>query len=241
VPVWSPDGSKILFCRLQGGKAKAGIYEKPANGAGTEELLLASDSPDMEVWPNDWSRDGRFVLYSHGDLENRSQEELWVLPLMGDRKPCLFLRNPPALYDGQFSPDGRWVAYTSKESGRAEVYATPFDSAQVMASGNGSTPLAPGGKWQISTSGGQYPRWRGDGKELFYLGADNRVMAAEVDAKGGSFQVGAVRPLFAAFAQDSAMPFDVSADGKRFLIVSVPEQSSALTLLVNWPELLKNK
>jgi Tol biopolymer transport system component len=195
----------------------------------------------MEFWPNVWSRDGRFVLYSRGDLGNRSQEELWVLPLIGDRKPRLFLRNPPAVYDGQFSPDGHWVAYTSKESGRAEVYVTPFDSAQVMASGNEATPLTTHGKWQIGTSGGQYPRWRGDGKELFFLGTDNRVMAAEVDAKGGSFQVGAVTPLFAAFTQDAATPFDVSADGKRFLIVSVPEQSSPLTLLVNWPELLKNK
>ena len=239
VPVWSPDGNKILFCRLQGGKAKAGIYEKPSNGAGVEELLLASDS--LEVWPNDWSRDGRFILYSRGDLLGRTQEELWVLPLIGDRKPRVFLRNPPAVYDGQFSPDGRWVAYTSKESGRAEVYVAPFDSAQVMGSGDMSTPLTPRGKWQISTSGGQYPRWRGDGKELLFLAADNRVMAGEVDGKGGSFQVGAVTPLFAAFAQDSAMPFDVSADGKRFLIVSVPEQSSAITLLINWPELLKNK
>jgi Tol biopolymer transport system component len=235
VPVWSPDGNRILFCRLQGGKAKAGIYEKPSSGAGTEELLLASDSPDMEFWPNNWSRDGRFILYSRGDLGERSQEELWVLPLIGDRKPRLFLRNPPAVYDGQFSPDGHWVAYTSKESGRTEVYVTPFDSAQVMASGNESTPITPRGKWQISTIGGQYPRWRGDGKELFFLAADKRVMAAEVDVKGGSFQVGAVSPLFAAFAQDSAMPFDVSADGKRFIIVSVPEQSSAITLLVNWP------
>jgi len=240
-PVWSPDGNEILFCRLQGGKAKAGIYQKPSNGAGTEELLLAADSPDMEFWPNDWSRDGRFILYSRGDLGSRSHEELWVLPLIGDRKPRVFLRNPPAVYDGQFSPDGRWVAYTSKESGRAEVYVAPFDSSGVMGSGNGSAPLTPGGKWQISTSGGQYPRWRGDGKELFFSAADSRVMAGEVDAKSGSFQVGAVAPLFAAFAQDSAMPFDVSADGKRFLIVSAPEQSSAITLLINWPELLKNK
>jgi len=237
-PVWSPDGNEILFCRLIGGKAKPGIYEKPSNGAGVEELLLASDSPDLEVWPNDWSRNGRFILYSRGDLLSRTQEELWVLPLIGDRKPRLFLRNPSAVYDGQFSPDGRWVAYTSKESGQAEVYVAPFDSAQVMGSGDMSTPLTPRGKWQISTSGGQFPRWRGDGKELFFLAADSRVMAGEVDGKGGSFQVGAVKPLFAAFAEDSAMPFDVSADGKRFLIVSAPEQSSAITLLINWPELL---
>jgi len=241
VPVWSPDGNNILFCRLQGGKAKARIYEKPSNGAGADELLLASDSADVEVWPNDWSRDGRFILYSRGDPSIRSQEELWVLSLRGERKPRLFLRNPPAVYDGQFSPDGHWVAYTSRESGRAEVYVTPFDGAQVMASGNESIPLAPRGKWQVSTGGGEYPRWRGDGKEMFFLAGHSRVMAAEVDAKGGSFQVGAVKPLFAAFAQDSSMPFDVSADGKRFLIVSLPEQSSAIALLVNWPELLKNK
>ena len=241
VPVWSPDGNKILFCRLHGGKAKAGIYEKPANGAGTEELLLASDSPDTEVWPSDWSRDGRFVLYSRGDLDDRSHEELWVLPLFGDRKPRLFLRNPPAVYDGRLSPDGRWVAYTSKESGRAEVYVAPFDGAQVMASGNASTPLTPGGKWQISASGGQYLRWRGDGKELFFLTGNGRIMAAQVDATGGSFRVGAVQPLFAALAEDSAAPFDVSADGKRFVIVSLPESNSAITLLLNWPELLKNK
>jgi len=235
LPVWSPDGNKIAFCRLQGGKAKSGIYQKASNGAGSEELLLAADSPDVQVWPNDWSRDSRFILYSRGDLVSRSQEELWVLPLIGDGKPRLFLRNPPAVYDGQFSPDGRWVAYTSKESGREEVYVVPFDSAQVVKS-NGPTALAPSGKWQISTSGGQYPRWQRDGKEIFFLAADNRVMAADVEAKEGSFQVGAVKPLFAAFPQSSAAPFDVSADGKRFVVVSVVEgQSSPITLVVNWP------
>jgi hypothetical protein len=134
------------------------------------------------------------------------------------------------------------VAYTSKESGRAEVYVVPFDSAQVMASGNESTSLTPRGKWQISTSGGQCPRWRGDGKELFFLAAYRRVMAAEVGTTSGSFQVGAVTPLFAAVVEDFAMPFDVSADGKRFVIAIAPqEQSSPITLLINWPELLKNK
>jgi len=105
-----------------------------------------------------------------------------------------------------------------------------------MRSGNGASGLAPSGKWQISTSGGQFPRWRRDGKEIFFLAADNRVMAAEVEAKEGSFQVGAVKPLFAAIPQNSAAPFDVSADGKRFVIVSVVEgQSPPITLVVNWP------
>ena len=158
VPVWSPAGDKILFSKLQGGKAKAGIYEKASSGAGTEEVLLASDSSDVNLWPNDWSRDGRFILYSRGEPPPSTRVELWVLPLVGDRKPRVFLRNPPAVYDGQFSPDGRWVAYTSKESGRAEVYVTPFDSAQVMRSGNGASAVAPSGKWQITTNGAEYPR-----------------------------------------------------------------------------------
>jgi len=237
VPVWSPDGNKVLFCRLRGGKAKAGIYEKASNGAGTDELLLAPDSSDVQVWPNDWSRDGHFILYSRGDDPGlRSLADLWVLPLTGERKPRLFLRNPPAVYDGHFSPDGRWVAYTSKESGRAEVYVAPFDSAQLMKTGNGASALAPSGKWQISTSGGQYPRWRRDGREIFFLAADNRVTAAEVEAKEASFQVGAVKPLFTALPQPSSEPFDVSADGKRFIIVSLVEGPvPPITLVVNWP------
>jgi eukaryotic-like serine/threonine-protein kinase len=236
LPVWSPDGNKILFCRLQGGKAKAGIYEKASSGAGTEELLLAADSPDVSVWPNNWSLDGRFILYSRGEPPPGTRIDLWVLPLVGDRTPRLFLRNPPAVYDGQFSPDGRWVAYTSKESGRAEVYVSPFDNARVMKSANEPTVLAPSGKWQITTHGGEYPRWRRDGKEIFFLAADSRVMAAEVGAKEGSFQVGAVKPLFPASPVRWGAPFDVSGDGKRFVIVSVAEgQSSPITLVVNWP------
>ena len=116
------------------------------------------------------------------------------------------------------------------------MYVAPFDSAQMMRSGNGASGVAPSGKWQITTSGGQYPRWRRDGKEIFFLAADNRVMAAEVEAKGASFQVGAVKPLFAAFPQNSSGPLDVSADGKRFVIVSVVQgQGSPITLVVNWP------
>ena len=237
LPIWSPDGGKILFCRLQGGNAKAGIYEKASSGAGSEEVLLASDSSDVNLWPNDWSRDGRFILYSRGDTPPSRRGELWVLPLVGDGKPRLFIRNPPAVYDGQFSPDGRWVAYTSKESGRAEVYVTPFDSAQVMRSGNGASAVAPSGKWQITTNGAEYPRWRRDGKEILFLAPDNRVMAAEVEAKGASLQVGAVKPLFDALPQRWGAPFDVSADGKGFVIVSLggPEHSSPITLVVNWP------
>ena len=134
------------------------------------------------------------------------------------------------------------MAYISKESGRAEVYIAPFDSTQVMRRANAPPALMPSGKWQVTTGGAQGPRWRGDGKEIFFLAADGHVMAAEIEAENGSLRVGAVRPLFAGFPQGSASPFDASADGKRFVLITLrEEQSSPLKLVLNWPELLKNK
>jgi eukaryotic-like serine/threonine-protein kinase len=110
-PVWSPDGSRILFGAFQG-KVRAGIYQKPSNGAGSEELLLPAETPDPQVWPTSWSRDGKFILYSRGDLLSTvTHAEMWVLPLAGDRKPRLFVKTPAAAYDGEFSPDARWCLY----------------------------------------------------------------------------------------------------------------------------------
>ncbi len=240
VPVWSPDGSRILFSTLRGGKARIGIYQKALNGAGNEELLLPSDVPDQEVWATDWSRDGRFVLFSRGDLINKLHADIWVLPLTGDRKPRLFLHPPASAYDAAFSPDGRWVAYTSRESGREEVYVVPFDAAKFL--NGGGVYSSPGGKWQISSDGGDIPRWRRDGKELFYLSPNNNVMAAEVDGKGNSFEVGRVQPLFTAHLNRSASAYDVAPDGKRFVVNVAPEEESLpLTLVVNWTARVKDK
>ena len=201
IPVWSPDGSRILFGALAG-KARLGIYQKPSNGAGGEELLLPAETSDPQIWPTSWSRDGKFILYSRGDLFGLTHAEIWVLPLAGDRKPRLFVKTPVAAYDGQFSPDDRWVAYTSKESGREEVYVVPFDATKVLNTGPGSV-TSPGGKWQISPSGGRVPRWRRDGKEIFYLAPDNQMMAAEVEARGNSFEARKAQPLFRAAVADS--------------------------------------
>ncbi len=154
--------------------------------------------------------------------------ELFVLPLLGDRKPVPF---PNAKFEygfGQFSPDGRWVAYRSNESGRNEIYVAPFPG--------------PGGKWQISTAGGDRPRWRRDGSEVFYLSPDNKMMSATVGGKGASFEVGAVKPLFETrVVTGGRNQYTVSADGQRFLIDTSPEQaaSAPITVVLNWTAGLK--
>jgi eukaryotic-like serine/threonine-protein kinase len=242
VPVWSPDGTQILFATLQGGKARLGIYQKASSGAGAEELLLPSDSADTEVYATDWSRDGRFILYSRGDMFNRTRGDIRILPLVGDRKPRLFLQTPVAAYDGQFSPDGRWIAYTSKESGRDEVYVMPFDAAKFLRTGPEPAKAGPTDRWQVSNDGGGFPRWRGDGKELLYLAPGGRIMAAEVNGRGANFEVGTPRVLFSAATTTAMPPYDVSPDGTRFVInTSGEDENLALRLVVNWTANLKKQ
>ena len=147
--------------------------------------------------------------------------DLWVLPLFGDRKPFPYLQTRFNENGGQFSPDGRWIAYQSNESGRNEVYVAAFPGA--------------GGKRQISTDGGDGPRWRRDGKELFYLAPNNTLMAAAVNGQGASFEVASVTPLFETRRGSGDFPYDVSADGQRFLIISAAADARAagITVVVN--------
>jgi Tol biopolymer transport system component len=184
-----------------------------------------------EAWnlvPVSWSPDGRFVLYGNFG-GSPTGGDLGVLPLSGDRKGSLFLQTPFNEYEGRFSHDGRWIAYTSNESGRSEVYVTPFPQ--------------PSGKWQISTAGGTSPRWRRDGKEMYYLAPDNRLMSALVSGEGSAFQVGVVRPLFETHPRlGPGATYDVSADGQRFLVNTTAARETTptpLTLVVNWTAGLK--
>ncbi len=220
-PVWSPDGSRIVFSSIR--KGHYDLYVKPSGGAGTEERLLTTG---LNLQSRDWSADGRFFLYeSIGDPKTGT--DLWVLPMSGDRKAVPFLQTSFNESDGHFSPDGKWVAYVSSESDRDQVYVAPFPG--------------PGGKWQISSAGGSRPTWRRDGKEIVYLGADDKLMAAEVNAKGSNFEVGAVKQLFQTRPQRPGTIYDAARDAQRFLVntSSVQKSTTPVTLVVHWTADLK--
>lgn len=240
IPVWSPDGSILLFSTLLGSKAGVGIFKKPSNGSGNLEMLLPSDRPDREAWATDWSRDGRFVLFSRGGMVNSSDADIWVLPMIGEKKPTVLVHAAATASDAQFSPDGRWVAYTSRESGRNEVYVVSFDAAKVL---NGAAGNAAGGKWLVSAGGGYVPRWRRDGKELFYIEpGGNIMMAVEVDGKGASFNVGRSQRLFVAPVNPIGGTYDVTPDGQKFVMGAPPEEDEPpLVLMQNWTARLEKK
>jgi eukaryotic-like serine/threonine-protein kinase len=224
-PVWSPDGQWIAYA---GVRAKNGIYRKSANGMGQEEQLLEGDSTARN--PFDWSPDGKSLLFGVGDFTAKGQ--IWVLPLTGDRKPVPLTQDTYVTNSTRFSPDGHWVAYASNESGRLEVYVMPF--------GGGT------GKWQVSTTGGLQPVWRRDGKELFYWSQDNTLVAVPITLKPDGIEVGAAHPLFR-FNNPVGMvgiisPYDVSADGQRFVLITTPEQTPRpITLVTNWTAELKHQ
>jgi serine/threonine protein kinase len=220
-PRWSPDGSHIVFTSSRSGHNH--IYEKSANGVGNDELLLQAEG---DQFATSWSADGRFIAYVSLSPQAGGMGQIRILPTFGDHKPFPFLQGEPGVtvYSfPSFSPDGKWVAYQSNESGQGEVYISRFPSGA--------------GKWQVSTNGGNEPVWRRDGKELYYLGIDDKLIAAEITEQKDSLVVGAVRPLFQAHPVLSAnLAYDVSPDGKRFLINSLINESASepITLVVNW-------
>jgi serine/threonine protein kinase len=222
-PVWSPDGAMLYFNSDRQGQLD--LFRKASDGASEEQLLL-SDAENK--YPDAVSPDGHWLLYHRRDPANGL--ELWMLSLAhtesGKPEPKLYLEKKPFNeLGGQFSPDGSWVAYQSDESGRMEVYASPFPG--------------PGAKRQISSGGGFLPRWRRDGKELFYLTLDRELMSAEVKTGNGNLEVGRTQKLFDGPIANTDT-FDVSADGQRFLVVDLAATSAApLTLLQNWPAALR--
>jgi serine/threonine protein kinase len=219
-PVWSPDGKRLVFASNR--KGHFDLCQKSSDGLGNEEILLES-SPSK--FPSSWSSDGQFILYDQQDPKGKTQRDLWVLPLTGDRKPFAFLQSESDEWGGRFSPNGRWIAYTSNESGTDQVYIATFPGA--------------GGKRQVSTGGGSAPRWRRDGKELFYMGADNKLMAADVKENGSVLEIGVAHPLFQTRAS-RFINYDVTGDGKRFLITTLREEHLVpITLVENWIEGLK--
>ena len=233
-PVWSPDGSRIVFSASTSNSFAAdALYEKASSGAGEEKELLKVKNPGV-VTPTSWSRDGRFLLY-HTNTSPGTGADLWLLPLQGDREPVLLLGTRFNEFGGTFSPDGKWIAYASNESGRSEIYIRPF-----VSSGS-SGPHLGEGKWQLSRDGGSQPKWRSDGKEIIFSGpvgpsSAGTPMAVDVDGIGAAFQMGVPRKLFTSPAHRSS---DVTADGKRFLMLvySTAAQQNGqtpITVVLNW-------
>ncbi|MGC2422086.1 MAG: protein kinase, partial [Candidatus Acidiferrales bacterium] len=225
-PLWSADGSRIMFTSSRAGPRD--IYEQPGNGLGNAEPIYESKDQSKNV--DDLAADGRYAIYDTAGGSNPT--ELWVLPLTGERKPFPFVQGSFVACEARFSPNGRYVAYASNETGRYEIYVQTFPDHL--------------GKWQISTAGGVEPAWRRDGKELFYLSPDNKVMAVEVNTDAANFQAGIPKPLFQAQPiPDFLMRnrYLVSADGQRFLMLAPAGEAASrpITVVLNWPALLEGK
>jgi tRNA A-37 threonylcarbamoyl transferase component Bud32 len=234
-PLWSPDGTRLVFSSSRSGPFE--IYQRLAGGAGVEERLVAAD---QMAFAASWSPDGGFLLYVSTDPQTLT--DLWVLPMAGDRVSSVFLQTPFLERWGTFSPDGRWVAYHSNQSGQHEIYVRPF----IPPGASGTAPGANGGERQASTSGGVYPVWRRDSRELYYLNPEGAMMAVPIAVTGATLQPGAAIVLFPTRILGGGVDrglgpqYDVARDG-RFLINTVLDDTAApITLLMNWnPEAKK--
>ena len=224
---WSPDGDRILFSSNRTGMLK--LYVRDTSGTGNDELLYESKN---WCFSEDWSPDGQYLIFS--EIDPKTKFDLWVLSLSEPKKAFPFLITNANEASARFSPDGKWIAYSSDESGRPEVYVQPFHSER-------------GGKWQVSTNGGFTPRWSRDGKELFYLSPDNQIMSSEVKL-GSTFEAAVPKPLFA--IHPFRVPriaggwndiFEPAPDGKSFAVNAAMSSPTNITVVLNWQLLLNPK
>jgi eukaryotic-like serine/threonine-protein kinase len=231
-PIWSPDGKQIAYMEgPYGGMTNHSIMEKAADGSGEEHKLM--DLTGLQKSLCDWSPDGRYILFVvNGTPSVGPGTDIWVLPLFGDRKPFAYIAAPGNQQYAQLSPDGRWVAYTSDESGQLEIYVAPFPWT--------------GAKWQVSNDGGIMPRWRRDGKEIYFLTMGTPgVFGADVNGHGSSFEVGQVHTLFNLnnlSPNTEGEQYAVTGDGQHFLHITTGEAGKApLNVVQNWTAELQGK
>ncbi len=239
LPIWSPESDRLVFASDREGVFN--LAERVASGVGGEKPLLKSSATDL---PCDWSPDGRYILFERAAAGPASapkttqdpqwwgsaRRSLWAMPLSGERKPAPVLQSPFSESQGRFSPDGRRIAYVTDESGRSEVYVETFP--------------VPTGKIRISTQGGSEPVWRRDGKEMFYLAPDRHLMAASVDAGPSRFNAGRPQTLFEVPPEQIGgmrHHYAVTADGQRFLLATIAQESFSptITVVLNWTAALK--
>ncbi len=229
-PSWSADGQRVVYVKQSGATLTTGtsLCSRLANGGGQEEVLMESDPSGQAhtLLSPQWSSDGKYLVHMEQSGPNGG---VWALPV-GEKKPISVVQplTPQArIVQFRLSPDGRWLAYSSTESGREELYVTHFPSGT--------------GRWQVSQSGGTFPVWRGDSKEIIFLGLDGVMQAASVKTKNGEFDLEGVRPLFPMnYTSPLGTPYDISPDGKRFIFATYPESvSTPLVLVSNWTGDLK--
>lgn len=223
-PVWSPDGSRVVF--TSGRSGQWNMYTKSFSGSGTEELLFASNET---AFATDWSRDGKWLLFQKGGDLQVNNSDIWALPITGERKPVPVVKSDFAEAAAVFSPDGRWIAYHSDESGRQEIYVAPFPG--------------PGRKWQVSVAGGTRARWTRNGKQILYLDPNDRLTVTDVKTTATDFQVGHTTSLFDIRASRPGTVYDLSADGQRVLVntFAVALSADPMTMVINWQEELRKK
>ena len=222
--IWSPDSTRIAFDSTRTGGLS--LFEKSTTGSAKEDF---HDTGQMKTYPTSWSRDGSLLIGNTPAGSPRTGNDIWVVPMTGDGMPYFFLQTAFNETRAQFSPDQHWIAYQSNESGRFEIYVARFPGA--------------GGRVQVSANGGTSPRWRHDGTELFYVSADSRMTAVDVNSAGAAFSVGKTSQLFSVGVRDQflGIPYDVSADGQRLLINTFVDQTTppSISLILNWPGLIK--
>jgi Tol biopolymer transport system component len=209
--ILSPDGSRVVYAS-DPKDTLWDIYERALDKTGGESPVLVS--PENE-YPFDWSPDGRHVLFGMNGL--KSNRDIWVLPMSGDRKPFAVVQAPSFEIGSVFSPSGRWIAFVSNESGRNEVYAQPFPG--------------PGAKMQISVGGGSGLRWPRQGRELFYVAPDNELMAVEVSEQGSTLMVSTPRRVLSLLPEDEYIP---SPDGQRFVVNRIVSPPPPISIILNW-------
>jgi serine/threonine protein kinase/Tol biopolymer transport system component len=228
-PFWSPQDDRIVFQANRTGNSK--LYQRASSPGGTDELVL----DDKGSWPTQWSRDGKYIVYFEVGY-SKNKRDIWVLPTNGSRKPIPFMTTEADEFMGQLSPDSRWMAFTSDRSGQPDVYVRSFPSGE--------------GERRISISGGRAPRWKGDGTELYFIGENGKLMAVRVKGSPAgtkpAFEAETPVELFDAHVvragQDTLFQYDVTADGKRFLIntnTSSSKSTRVLTVVTNWADRLR--